>query len=356
MAQPRQLPPLRNFILAGVFVAALFVVLLLRLPREPQEHEWTVTGPAFGTTFTVKLVAPGDDTGVRSRATRLIRECVEAVDLSMSTYRPDSEVVAFNNHGVGEFEASPALLEVVAEANRIARLSGGAFDITVGPLVDAWGFGPAGLVEMPTDEELPALRALTGYKQVTVDRRAGVLRKLRPESRIDLSAIAKGYAVDEVAAAFADAGYDRFMVEIGGEVTARGSNGSGKPWRIGIERPDAGGRAVHVAVPLADLSLATSGDYRNYVERDGRRLSHTIDPRTGRPVGHDLASVSVIHASCMTADALATALEVLGPGEGFELAVALELPALFLVRTGEDRFGERPSPVWEALVENLGRR
>jgi thiamine biosynthesis lipoprotein len=196
------------------------------------------------------------------------------------------------------------------------------------------------------------LMAVTGYRQIEVDAAEGTLQKRRSESRIDLSAIAKGFAVDRVGAAFLEAGYRDFMVEIGGEVTARGHNGSGLVWRIGIERPDAAGRAVHVAVPLADLSLATSGDYRNFVERNGERVSHTIDPRTGRPIRHDLASVSVIHSSCMTADALATALEVLGPDEGFDLAEVLELPALFLVRTPDDRFEERPSAIWKALVEN----
>lgn len=355
MTQARQLPPVRSFVLAGLFVAALFVVLLLRLPGDDGDHEWTVTGPAFGTTFTVKVVASEQDDDVTTRAAELIRESVEAVDRAMSTYRSDSEIVAFNQHGASEFAASEALLEVVAEAQRVSRLSGGAFDITVGPLVDAWGFGPAGLVEPPSPDVLLNLLASTGYEQVSVDREAAVLRKGRPEIRIDLSAIAKGYTVDRIAAGFVAAGFQRFMIEIGGEVTARGRNGSGEVWRIGIERPDAAGRAVHVAVPLADLSLATSGDYRNFIERDGVRLSHTIDPRTGRPISHGLASVSVIHSSCMTADALATALEVLGPDEGYELAAELELPALFLVRAGGDRFEERPSEVWDALIENLGR-
>jgi thiamine biosynthesis lipoprotein len=355
MAQARQLPPMRNFVLAGLFVAALFVVLVLRLPEAPRAHEWTVTGPAFGTTFTVKVIAEDDEAEVRSRIAAKIREEVEAVDLAMSTYRSDSEIVAFNSHGVEDFRASAAMLEVVAEAQRVARLSGGAFDITVGPLVDAWGFGPAGLMEVPNQQTLLELLSITGYEQIELDSDAGLLRKRRPESRIDLSAIAKGYSVDRVAAAFIRAGLERFMIEIGGEVTARGRNAAGGVWRIGIERPDADGRAVHVAVPLENLSLATSGDYRNFIERDGQRLSHTIDPRTGRPITHNLASVSVIHASCMTADALATALEVLGPDEGFTLAEELDLPALFLVRAAEGHFEERPSSVWGALVENPER-
>jgi thiamine biosynthesis lipoprotein len=354
MVEARQLPPLRNLILAAVFVAALFVVLFLRLPGEGRrDNERTVSGPAFGTTFTVKVVAEGDDAAIKSEVAALVHQIVDAADEAMSTYRRDSEIVAFNEHGSEPFTASAALLEVVSEAQRVSRLTGGAFDITVGPLVDAWGFGPAGMVaEPPPDQELLDLLAVTGYQHIEIDHVDGSLRKRRPECRIDLSAIAKGFSVDGVAAALLEAGYRDFMVEIGGEVTARGTNGSGRTWRIGIERPDAAGRAIQVAVPLANLSLATSGDYRNFIERNGERVSHTIDPRTGRPITHDLASVSVIHSSCMTADALATALEVLGPDEGYEMAEVLELPALFLVRTGDDQFVERPSPVWTALVEN----
>jgi thiamine biosynthesis lipoprotein len=142
------------------------------------------------------------------------------------------------------------------------------------------------------------------------------------------------------------------MVEVGGEVRARGLNGDGEVWRIGVERPTAGGRSVHLVVPLADLSMATSGDYRNFYERDGVRISHTIDPRNGRPISHDLASVSVIHATCMTADALATAIGVLGPDEGFDFAEQQDIPAYFLVRVADGLFEEKMSSVWTALIEN----
>ena len=258
----------------------------------------------------------------------------------------------FNRLGTEPFVASPEMLEIVAEAQRVARLSDGAFDITVGPLVDLWGFGPSGVTEAPSEERLAELVAIIGYEQIAVDPVNGTLRKAIPECRIDLSAIAKGFAVDEVAAALEGEGFSTYMVEIGGEVRTRGRKASGDEWRIGIERPDAGGRAIHTAIALTDLALATSGDYRNFIVRDGVRISHTIDPRTGRPIAHDLASVSVIHSSCMTADALATALEVLGPEEGFALAQRQQIPALFLIRKREMVFEERPTDVWAALVEN----
>lgn len=339
----------------GLFVTALFAVYFLRQSsRTSAIDEWAIEGPTMGTVYTIKVVHDGDRPAeARERLEEGIREAVDAVDDTMSTYRPNSEVEVFNRHGSEPFAASLDLITVIAEAQRVSRLSGGAFDITVGPLVDRWGFGPSGPTDRPTENEIAELVASTGYQhlQVDVDRR--LLRKARPDCRIDLSAIAKGFAVDRVAQVLDREGYRNYMVEIGGEVRARGRNRSREFWKIGIEQPDAGGRSIHVAIPLADVSLATSGDYRNFVIRDGVRISHTIDPRTGRPISHHLASVSVINASCMTADALATALDVLGPDEGLALAESHDIPALFLVRVGEGVFEERRTAVWTALVENI---
>jgi thiamine biosynthesis lipoprotein len=306
----------------------------------------------MGTTFNVKVVTDDLSEAHRELLTLRVHEVVDGVDEHMSTYRPESEIEEFNRGGTGVFAASSELLEVVAEAQRVARLTGGAFDITVGPLVDVWGFGPSGTTETPDEKTLRELVAVTGYEQLEVDVEGGTLRKAREDCRIDLSAIAKGFAADRVSEMLARQGLPDHMVEVGGEVRARGSNGSGHAWRIGIERPSAQGRLVHLVVPLADMSLATSGDYRNFFERDGVRISHTIDPRNGRPISHNLASVSVIHASCMTADGLATALGVLGPVEGFELAERLDIPAFFLIRVADGVFEEMQTSVWTALIEN----
>jgi thiamine biosynthesis lipoprotein len=172
-----------------------------------------------------------------------------------------------------------------------------------------------------------------------------------PEVEVDLSAIAKGYAVDRVADLLEATARTGFMVEIGGEVRVRGRNVRGSTWRIGIERPDDAGRTLHTSIPLDGLALATSGDYRNFFIRDGARLSHTIDPRTGRPVGHGLASVSVVHTRCMTADALATGLEVLGPTEGPSFAGRHDIAALFLVREPDGAYREIVSEPWRRLFE-----
>jgi len=346
-------PPLRRLVIPGLFVAGLFAISFFRQgPHTAVSSELAITGPTMGTTFNVKVVTDDLTEANRERLTSLVREALDGVDEHMSTYRSESEIEQFNRGGTEPFVASQDLLEVVAEAQRVARLTGGAFDITVGPLVDIWGFGPPGATEAPEEERLQELVVVTGFEQLEVDVEGGTLRKARADSRIDLSAIAKGFGADQVSAELTRQGLPHHMVEVGGEVRARGFNGSEQVWRIGIERPTSAGRSVQIVVPLADRSLATSGDYRNFVERDGVRISHTIDPRTGRPISHNLASVSVIHASCMTADGLATALSVLGPDDGFELAERHGIPAYFLVRVADDEFEERQTSVWTSLIEN----
>jgi thiamine biosynthesis lipoprotein len=353
MPPSKTTPSLRRLIVPGLFVAGLFAVVFFRQPPTPVEADvWVLNGATMGTTYTVKVVPEGFDEAAKGPLGQQVQGVLDGVDFAMSTYKTDSEIERFNRSGTEAFEASADFVEVVAEAQRVARLTSGAFDITVGPLVDMWGFGPSGAQEVPDDQALEELVALTGYEQVSVDVEARVLRKARSDCRIDLSAIAKGFAVDEVVGLLEAEGFADFMVEVGGEVRCSGRNSAGEVWRIGIERPEVGGRTVQLAIPLANLALATSGDYRNFVIRDGRRISHTIDPRTGYPISHNLASVSVIHASCMTADALATALEVLGPEEGLELANRLHIPALFILRVEENGFEEVRTGVWVALIEN----
>ena len=351
MTTRSSLPRARRFVLLAISAATLLAVVFLSQSRRSSAlREYLVTGPTMGTTFIVKVVSQTGDDTLKERLAGIVRDVLEGVDSAMSNYRTDSEIAAFNRHGTDDFEASPEMIEVMAEAQRVARLSGGAFDITVGPLVDAWGFGPLGAAEPPSEETLYGLLAVTGFEQIAVDSDLGVLRKARADCRADLSAIAKGFAVDRVSKALDEEGFQNHMVEIGGEVRTRGRNGAGKHWRIGIERPDSDTRAVYVTIPLSDMALATSGDYRNFVEHDGVRISHTIDPRTGRPIVHGLASVSVIHSSCMTADALATALEVLGPVEGFALAEKYDIPAFLLVRIDDNHFEEFHTEVWTALT------
>ncbi len=276
-----------------------------------------VAGPTMGTRYSVKVVdlpAALGEAALRAGVERVL----EAVNASLSTYRPDSELSRFNRSpDTGWVPASADLLRVVTEAQRVSRLTGGAFDVTVGPLVNLWGFGPGrGEDRVPAEAEVAAARARVGYARLEVRDLPPAVRKAIPDLYVDLSAIAKGYGVDRVSEYLEAQGVARYLVEVGGEVRGRGSNARGTPWKVAVERPAEGERAAYAVVDVDGVGVATSGDYRNYFEQDGRRYSHTIDPATGRPITHALASVTVVSDTCMTADALATGLNVLGPEAG----------------------------------------
>lgn len=289
-----------------------------------------------------------DQAGVEAQ----VRRVLERVEGRMSHYRPGSELSRFNRAATTEPQAmSRETLGVVAEALAVSRASGGAFDVTVGPLVDAWGFGPPGRApEAPDEASLATLRARVGADLLEVDLEALTLRKRRPDVVIDLSSIAKGYAVDAVASLLPEHGFGDYLVEIGGELRVGGTNERGEAWRVAIERPAPGFATAQRIVPLTDAALATSGDYRNFYDLDGVLVSHTIDPRTGRPVTHGLRAVSVIAERCSLADARSTALNVLGPDDGYTLAVAQGWAALFVTDDGTGGFIERETPAFTAAV------
>ena len=307
-------------------------------------------GATMGTYFVVQAVAAELPEARLNDLRALIEGELAAVDGKMSTWDADSELSRFNRWSeTTPFAASRATLEVMSEALAVAGLSGGALDITLGPLINAWGFGAQGEIAALDDGQIAGLLERVGPRHLAVDADAGTLSKARPDIYCDLSSIAKGYAVDRVTEALLGEGLADVWVEVGGEVRAAGSNPQGRVWRLGIERPEAAPGALQRIVPLASAAVATSGDYRNYRERDGARFSHIIDPRSGRPIRHRLASVSVVHPRCMRADALATALMVLGPEEGMELALREDLAVLMLVRDGDD-FRELMTPRFEALA------
>lgn len=316
-----------------------------------------LSGPTMGTTWKVTVVAALNDAEQAAAADAIARVLAE-VDEQMSTWRADSEISRFNAAATtAPVPASQGFLEVVALSLEIAAASDGAFDITLAPLLAAWGFGPSGRKPdtSPTQADLDALRARTGWQKVHVDLSAGTLIKDQADLALELSAIAPGYAADRISAALTALGHTRHMVDVGGEIRVTGLAPSGGPWRLGIERPDTAGGTVHDVVQLVDQALATSGDYRNYYERDGVRLSHTLDPRTARPIAHRLASVSVVHRSAALADGWATALNVLGPDAGLALALAQDIPALFLVRDSDGTFSERTTPSFAALRPDPAR-
>lgn len=300
----------------------------------------SVDGKTMGTSYRVVARCPEAPDSAH------IDAVLAGVNASMSNWDGHSEVSRFNASPVGEWMTlSPSLAEVVGTALELSGMSDGAFDVTVGALVDAWGFGPAPARDFPDDEEIGTALARTGYRHLElVDSR---LRKTE-DVRIDLSAIAKGYGVDAMAAAVADQGCTDYLVEIGGEVRVQGHSPRGRPWRLGIEAPDGSGSA-HRIVTMSEGAIATSGDYRNFFERDGKRYSHTIDPRLGTPVEHVLASATVVHASAMWADGYATLIAVLGPEAGLAFAEARGLAAYLLVRR-EDRMESRSTTAMAALL------
>ena len=335
-------------------ICRLALVALVIAGCGKPEPDITLSGETMGTTYSVKVAmvsAPLDERALK----RDIDAVLRAVNSSMSTYDETSELSRLNQNRTTEWiPISPELYEVLFAALGVSKLSGGAFDVTVGPLVNLWGFGPQNVpIRVPSDQALARERRRVGYEKVSLRAEGPAVRKSLGDVYIDLSGIAKGYAVDRISALLGARGLDNHMVEIGGEVKARGFNANGIPWQIGIEKPDVERRSIFDILSLSEMGMASSGDYRNYFEQNGRRYSHTIDPGTGSPVVHRLVAVTVLDGSTMRADALATALLVLGPQDGYGLAARENIAALFLIRQ-DDGFEARVTPVFARVVGGSG--
>lgn len=289
----------------------------------------------MGTSYAVELAAPVDD-AVRTGLAELIDAELAAINRAMSTYDPRSELSEFNRRqDLGWVPASRGLLEVLDSASRISTSTQGAFDVTVGPLVDLWGFGPQYRTQrVPDNAAIERVRQSVGYQHIQTDPSAGAIRKKHSRTQVDLSAIAKGYGVDRVAMILDRHGVDDYLVEIGGEFRARGTTAAGRPWRIAIERPVEGRRVLGEIVVLENRAIATSGTTKDFFEQDGRHYSHSIDPTTARPVDYPPMAVSVVADTAMQADGWATALLVLGPQRGYEFAQARGLAALLVTASG----------------------
>lgn len=331
----------------GLLVLLFALVLLAGCESPPEAHRFQ--GPIFGTGYHVTLFAELDEAAYDELAAGILAE-LQRIDALMSTYREDSELSRFNRAPVGvPFFVSPPVAEVIAESLRIARLSEGAFDVTVGPVVNLWGFGPQKRPErVPDDEALAAALARVDIHALRLDD--GQLSKSKPVY-IDLSGIAKGYAVDQVAEYLEAQGIQDYLVEIGGEIRTHGEKPDGSPWRIAVEKPISTERSVQRILELGNAAVATSGDYRNYFESNGVRYSHTIDPQTGRPITNRVASVTVITERCMTADALATAFTVMGAEAGLAMAERENIAVYFIVRT-DDGFETLMSSAFEPYLQD----
>lgn len=313
----------------------LFLLILLVIAGcSREEPPARLSGRTMGTTWTVACRIPPGETP--ASLSSLIQKELDRTSSLMSTYDPASEISRFNSfRSTGWFSISADTARVVAIAQEISLLSGGMFDVTVAPLVDRWGFGPEKVRSLPSDREIKDIRRRVGFRHLSVRSVPPALRKGIPDLRIDLSAVAKGYGVDRVAALLRERGIESFMVEVGGEVVTRGTKPDGSPWLIGIERPIPGERVIYGTVTPGDGAVATSGNYRNFLIEKGERYGHVISPSTGYPVRNRVASVTVVDQTCLRADGLATALLVLGEERGVRLAEERGVAALFLLYEGE---------------------
>nr|MCU0539772.1 FAD:protein FMN transferase [Desulfobacterales bacterium] len=314
-----------------------------------------IEGRTMGTTYHVKVVA-GSAAAVKGTKDKIERR-LEEINRSMSPYLPESEISRFNRFREtgAEFPVSTDFLRVMQAAAQVYAMTGGAWDGTVNPLVDLWGFGRGGRRDRaPAPEAIAALMAEVGFDAIEI-REHGALVKRRGDVSLDLSSIAKGYGVDAVAEVLRRSGFTDFLVEIGGETAASGKRSDGKPWRVGISRPAPDARVddLHAVIALRDQALATSGDYRNFFIHNGVRYAHIIDPRTGYPVSSHVVSASVLAPDCTLADGLATALIVMGAErglaliertEGVEGLIVVEKPDGSLENHASSGFRPEPAP------------
>ncbi|NWL77912.1 thiamine biosynthesis protein ApbE [Pseudomonas taiwanensis] len=302
-------------------------------------------GPTMGSSYSVKYVRSASGPSVE-QARREVEGILAEVDSQMSTYRADSEVARFNALPAGSCTALPGpMLELVSFASDLSKDSGGAFDMTVEPLLDLWGFGPQSRGDqVPSAEAIAAAKAEIGQQHLSI--RGQELCKDAPV-QLDFNSIAAGYAVDRVVTRLGELGVGSALVEITGELKAVGRKPDGSPWRIAIEAPRDDRQVAQKIIQLDGLGVSTSGDYRNYFEKDGRRYSHTLDPATGAPISHNLAAVTVVDGSVLRADGLSTLLLVLGPEAGRVYAERHGIAAFFVIREhqgfrshGSSRFRE----------------
>lgn len=307
-------------------------------------------GTTMGTTYRVTVSHPPDRAGWGSEAALAVEAELRLVNDQMSTYLRSSELSRFNDSTSTDWvEVSLDTATVVQFSLDVGRKSGGAFDVTVGPLVDRWSFGPGQRHhDVPSEEELREISKQIGQSHLSARLDPPALKKDIPHLRVDLSAIAKGHGVDRVVDVLSQLGADNVFVEIGGEVRVAGEKqtpAGPQSWKVGIQEPDAMNNEILVAYCLVDSAMATSGDYRNFFEVDGQRYSHTIDPTTLRPVDHHLASVTVVAPSCMAADAWATALDVVGPQRAAAMAAENNLDTFLITRSRDAMANADPAAI-----------
>lgn len=342
---------MQRALLRPVIAAAIAAALTGCFSEEDSVEQYG--GPTMGSTYSIKYVR---HPGVQPLA-RLQEETdrfLAQLDQELSTYRSDSDIERFNALPAGRCADVPgSVLRLVEAGNALRAESAGALDLTLEPLLNLWGFGPkANGDQIPTDQQIMEVLQRVGHRHLHVE--GARLCKTAPVE-LDFNSIAAGYAVDEISARLKASGVTSYLVEITGELKAEGVKPDGSPWRIAIEAPRDDERVAQRVIELDGQSISTSGDYRNYFERDGKRFSHTLDPRTGAPITHRLAAVTVAQPSALRADGLSTALMVMGPDQGFAFAERNNIPAFFVTREGQ-AFATKSTTAFEALFGAGGKQ
>lgn len=344
---------LRRLVFPLAVLAALIGFILYWVSSAPVTIR-QLSGLTMGTSYRIQLVElpqGKSEQQISLDVSALLTEMDKGI---FSTYADTSELSRLNRHPLNTpFEASSHLIEVLSLAIEISELTGGAFDVTIGPLVNLWGFGPEINPDdaVPADSDIAARLSDVGFRNIVIDRDSLQVTKLRT-SFIDLSAIAKGYGVDQLASYFDDLGVESYFLEIGGELKIKGLKPGGLSWVPAIEAPmDSASQVYQVFFSRGEsIAVAGSGDYRNYFERNGVRYSHEIDPRTGYPISHSLAAAYVIDESAATADALATAFMVMGLAESRALASTMGQAVYFIYKNG-DSFSDYASNEFSTYME-----
>lgn len=329
----------------GLGASFLFVctlsLLLIGCTEKPTQLVFN--GATMGTSYHIKLV-PNGVSATKDLAAIIKNRLIE-LNKTFSTYQSDSELMRFNRQAINKVSSvSQDMLQVMLMAEAVYELTEGAFDPTVGPLVNLWGFGPENTGDtIPDSSQISRYLTMVGMDKLVINSEEKTAKRLS-EIQLDFSAIAKGYAVDAVAQELEQKGFHNFLVEVGGELLARGYKSNGQAWRIAIENPSSQHNGVQQAIALENISIATSGDYRNFFENNGQRYSHTIDPKTGYPVRDPMISVTVLANSTAEADALATAMMVLGSEKALLLAERQNIPVYLLTHQSEVEYSSAFAP------------
>lgn len=323
-------PSKTRLLFKASFLFVLTAIFLFGCDRQSSPQSFHITGPTMGTRYTVKIIDPPAAL-VQITLQQQIKQLLEQLNRQMSTYIPDSEIMVFNRLGVDQWQTiSSDFLDVVLLSQKVAGMTDGAFDITIGPLVELWGFGQREGQGIPAAADITDALSRVGWQQLSVKPENTAILKQIP-LWLDVSAVAKGYAVDKIAQLLEQQQVAHYLVEVGGEMRVKGYNAQQQLWRIGIETPALLQQGAQQVIAMTDKAIATSGDYRNFFEEDGQRFSHTIDPKTGQPVRHRIASVTVIADTAAEADAFATALNVLGDTRALSFAEEQQLAAYFIL-------------------------